>query len=93
MSNRIKNHIFTNTTIIIVCKMGGFNECKQSYHRSLIALMIISTSLAVFTSYITPESVEAASYSWGSEGSTVRKYKPKLKQWGYYNGNVDGNTL
>ncbi|NLJ88549.1 MAG: spore cortex-lytic enzyme [Epulopiscium sp.] len=52
--------------------------------------MIISTSLAVFTSYITPESVEAASYSWGSEGSTVREIQTKLKQWGYYNGNVDG---
>ena len=56
----------------------------------LIFLMIVSTSLAVFTSYITPESVEAATYTWGSEGATIREIQTKLKQWGYYNGNIDG---
>ncbi len=32
----------------------------------------------------------AASISWGSSGSDVRQVQQKLKQWGYYNGTVDG---
>jgi len=56
----------------------------------LIIGAIISSSAALFTSYITPESVEAITYTWGSEGSGVRQIQTKLKQWGYYYGNVDG---
>lgn len=32
----------------------------------------------------------AVSYSWGSSGSTVTKIQTRLKQWGYYDGTVDG---
>ena len=52
--------------------------------------MMLSTGAAFFTEYITPDAVEAATYTWGSEGSTVREIQTKLKQWGYYNGTVDG---
>ena len=29
-------------------------------------------------------------YSWGSRGNTVRQIQQRLKNWGYYNGSVDG---
>lgn len=34
--------------------------------------------------------VSAASYKKGSSGETVRQIQTKLKQWGYYDGAVDG---
>ena len=34
-------------------------------------------------------SAEAAVY-WGSRGETVRRVQQKLRQWGYYDGDVDG---
>ena len=39
---------------------------------------------------VTPKSIETVSYTWGSEGETVRQIQQKLKQWGYLKGNVDG---
>jgi N-acetylmuramoyl-L-alanine amidase len=56
----------------------------------LIFAMLLSTCTTVFTEYITPNTVEAATYTWGSEGSVVRQIQTKLKQWGYYKGTVDG---
>lgn len=56
----------------------------------LFFTMLISTGTAFFTEYITPDAVETATYTWGSEGATVREIQTKLKQWGYYNGTVDG---
>lgn len=34
--------------------------------------------------------VSAASYGWGSRGSTVTEIQRRLKSWGYYYGTVDG---
>jgi len=34
--------------------------------------------------------VSAASYRWGSRGSTVTEIQRRLKNWGYYDGAVDG---
>ena len=34
-------------------------------------------------------SASAAVY-WGSRGETVRQVQKKLRQWGYYDGDVDG---
>ena len=34
--------------------------------------------------------VEAVSYQQGSNGATVRTIQTKLKNWGYYNGAIDG---
>lgn len=36
------------------------------------------------------ESVQAASITIGSQGDTVRKIQTKLKNWGYFDGAVDG---
>lgn len=35
-------------------------------------------------------SIKTDSYSWGSSGSTVSEIQRRLKDWGYYNGDVDG---
>ncbi|KRQ87996.1 Spore cortex-lytic enzyme precursor [Caloramator mitchellensis] len=35
-------------------------------------------------------SIETASYGWGSRGNTVIEIQKRLKNWGYYTGNVDG---
>lgn len=34
--------------------------------------------------------INAATYSWGSRGETVIEIQRRLKNWGYYKGNVDG---
>ncbi|MGI6526701.1 MAG: spore cortex-lytic enzyme [Caldicoprobacterales bacterium] len=36
------------------------------------------------------QTVEAASLYWGSTGSKVTEVQRKLKQWGYYDGPIDG---
>ncbi len=36
------------------------------------------------------QTVQAATYSQGSSGETVRTIQTKLKRWGYYSGTVDG---
>ncbi|NMA82687.1 MAG: spore cortex-lytic enzyme [Epulopiscium sp.] len=53
-------------------------------------LMGSSVALSVFISGITPKVIEVGTYSWGSKGQTVREIQSRLKQWGYYTGNVDG---
>ena len=32
----------------------------------------------------------SAAVYWGSRGETVRRVQQKLRQWGYYDGDVDG---
>ena len=36
------------------------------------------------------QTAEAASIAWGSTGSKVSEVQRKLKQWGYYDGPIDG---
>lgn len=58
-----------------------------------IILIVISIALIIFgyVYYINTsnESVEALS-KYGSRGEEVRQIQTKLKNWGYYKGNVDG---
>lgn len=50
-----------------------------------IVLLIIMSFIMIATSY---ESFALSKY--GSRGEEVKKIQTKLKQWGYYDGNVDG---
>ncbi|MCI1944537.1 spore cortex-lytic enzyme [Clostridium luticellarii] len=52
-----------------------------------ILLTYISTSL-----FLVPynNAVKAIAYSYGSKGNAVIQIQTKLKNWGYYNGSVDG---
>ncbi len=54
--------------------------------RKRIALFVLA---AVLLAGI-PTMAEAASLAWGSTGEQVRQVQQKLKQWGYYDGAVDG---
>lgn len=55
----------------------------------MVVLMIIFTFNIVCPIYIQP-TVEAATLYWGSTGSDVREVQQRLKNWGYYDGTVDG---
>lgn len=56
----------------------------------LSAVMIINLGFSGWVYLVTPKTIEAATYTWGSEGDVVRQIQQKLKQWGYYTGNADG---
>lgn len=49
----------------------------------LAVVLLVVGSLAL-------AAAKAETVYWGSRGDTVRQVQTKLKQWGYYTGNVDG---
>jgi len=57
---------------------------KQSSIRMLAALVC-----AVLIVLASVQPAQAAVY-WGSRGEQVRRVQQKLRQWGYYDGDVDG---
>lgn len=54
--------------------------------RMWVVLAVLGVQAAVWT---TPAAA-LATVRWGSEGSAVRVVQAKLKNWGYYDGPVDG---
>jgi len=60
--------------------------------RKFVALFMLVMvgyfSYHIYSSY--PASVDAATYKWGSRGSTVTEIQRRLRNWGYYSGPVDG---
>ncbi len=65
---------------------------KKAIRFSLIALMVLCMGLCIgmTTSNKNSQSAYAAVYQQGSSGTTVKTIQRKLKNWGYYNGEVDG---
>ncbi|MDR0397185.1 MAG: spore cortex-lytic enzyme [Oscillospiraceae bacterium] len=57
--------------------------------RKRTALLIAASALAL-TLFAAAWAQAAAAIAWGSTGSSVTAVQKKLKQWGYYNGSVDG---
>ena len=58
---------------------------KRQITLALAVLMAVNVTLiALF------QTVEAATYRQGSTGETVKTIQTKLKNWGYYTGEVDG---
>ena len=57
-----------------------------------VALMVFSLGFAVTGNITRPhvETAYAAVYQQGNRGATVKTIQRKLKNWGYYNGAVDG---
>lgn len=53
-------------------------------------LLLIATVLFVSYNVIVRNQVSEALSRYGSRGSEVSKIQTKLKNWGYYTGNVDG---
>ncbi|WP_243109418.1 spore cortex-lytic enzyme [Anaerophilus nitritogenes] len=54
--------------------------------KRILFLLVVS----VFISILLIDLTYAASISWGARGSEVRLIQTKLKNWGYYKGNIDG---
>ena len=65
---------------------------KKIFKIAVIALMVITTCFAIGFTAPTPkiETAYAAVYQQGSSGNVVKTMQQKLKNWGYYNGAVDG---
>lgn len=65
---------------------------KKAIRISLIALMVLCMGLCIgiSSSPHNHQPAYAAVYQQGSSGSTVKTIQRKLKNWGYYNGAVDG---
>lgn len=58
--------------------------------RRKIAILIIFIYLFTGTNFIKGINMETVSY-WGASGDEVIQIQNKLKQWGYYNGAIDGS--
>ena len=56
---------------------------------TLLAVMLTAVLLAVYALNMPEESTEALS-KYGSSGEEVRTIQTKLKNWGYYDGEIDG---
>jgi N-acetylmuramoyl-L-alanine amidase len=67
-------------------------ERRQDVKRFIALFMILLIGYFSYETYreYNTASVPAATYRWGSRGSTVREIQRRLKNWGYYTGNVDG---
>ncbi len=65
---------------------------KKAIKISLIALMVLCMGLCIGLTApkYNHQPAYAAVYQQGSSGSTVKTIQRKLKNWGYYNGAVDG---
>lgn len=56
----------------------------------LQAAVIFLLNIIIASSFTALTPSRAAAYGWGSSGETVRTIQTKLKQWGYYKGEIDG---
>ena len=57
----------------------------------ILALAVIfAVNIALITAFRTAADADAAGLRRGSTGDTVVKLQTRLKQWGYYDGAVDG---
>ena len=62
---------------------------KETRTRTIAAVLALILAVASVV-LVTITSADAASIQRGSSGDTVRQIQTKLKQWGYYTGEVDG---
>lgn len=58
--------------------------------RLITSLVIFFTVCVLIITMVQASPYAEAAYRRGSSGSTVTKIQEKLKNWGYYNGTVDG---
>ncbi len=58
----------------------------------IMAVMVLTVGFTLKSPTFSPriDTVYAAVYQQGSTGSVVKTVQRKLKNWGYYNGSVDG---
>lgn len=57
---------------------------KRNYRKTVCGVLALILLAGVFATAV------SASYKRGSSGETVKQIQTKLKEWGYYDGAVDG---
>ena len=62
----------------------------MSYQRRRLCAALVILYVVNLCFILLAEDADAASYKRGSTGSTVSEIQQKLKNWGYYSGEVDG---
>jgi len=62
----------------------------MSYQRRRLCAALLILYVVNLCFILLAEDAHAASYKRGSTGSTVSEIQQKLKNWGYYSGDVDG---
>ncbi|SMC23817.1 N-acetylmuramoyl-L-alanine amidase [Clostridium acidisoli DSM 12555] len=63
---------------------------KKKYMFVCIVVILVSYSVTSIVFPFNNECRDAASYKYGASGAIVTQIQTKLKNWGYYKGNVDG---
>lgn len=79
-----QNNSFVKYERIVYTKELLFLRDKRRLAFSLAVLFIVNIIL------ISLIQASAVSYKWGSRGAGVSQIQTKLKNWGYYDGSVDG---
>jgi len=57
---------------------------KRNYRKTMCAVLAVLLLASLLVTAV------SASYKRGSSGETVKQIQTKLKEWGYYDGTVDG---
>ena len=63
---------------------------KKNTRKKISLVIILFLFLLIFLNVLSKDIEVNALSKYGSTGNEVRQIQTKLKQWGYYNGNVDG---
>ena len=63
---------------------------KLKFLTLIIMVIAVFSCVGIYSSSQNVQTAYAAVYKQGSTGSTVKTIQQKLKNWGYYKGNVDG---
>ena len=79
----IKNYVKTNIK-------GEVMKKRFKFIAVILCAFVMALTVPAFTINKPIESAYAIVLKQGSTGSTVRTLQQKLKNWGYYNGSVDG---
>jgi len=72
----------------VICQERVRTTMKVKLIAAFLAALVLSAGIFVFTRNT---SAQTPTLYWGSTGPSVSKVQSKLKDWGYYNGPVDGN--
>ncbi|MGB9679052.1 MAG: spore cortex-lytic enzyme [Thermoanaerobacteraceae bacterium] len=65
------------------------NSFMWRFKLSVAVIMIFATGLICYNGFTMTESTISNLY-WGNTGDQVSKVQSRLRDWGYYKGNVDG---
>lgn len=62
---------------------------KKNFNKKILLLLLFILSITLIFTIFKINEVSALS-KYGSSGEEVKQIQTKLKNWGYYKGNIDG---